>query len=75
MLDVTDCKAGVGDEVIVIGRSGELRQEIWDMADIYGSTVGEVLFGHYTQDSRILYEERGNRRKDGQIVRFLDNIT
>ena len=42
MLDVTDCDADVGDEVIVVGRSGDLRQEIWDMADIYGSTVGEV---------------------------------
>ncbi|MEA4920910.1 MAG: alanine racemase [Clostridiaceae bacterium] len=42
MLDVTDIEAHEGDEVVIIGRSGDKTQEVWDMAGLYGATVGEV---------------------------------
>lgn len=42
MLDVTDIEAKEGDEVVVFGRSGDKTQEIYDMARLYGGTVGEV---------------------------------
>ncbi len=42
MLDVTDIEANVGDEVVILGRSGEREQSVVDMARLYGSTVGEV---------------------------------
>lgn len=42
MLDVTDIEAKEGDEVVVFGRSGGKVQEIYDMARLYGGTVGEV---------------------------------
>lgn len=42
MLDITDIEAKEGDEVVVFGRSGDKAQEIYDMARLYGGTVGEV---------------------------------
>lgn len=42
MLDVTDIEAEVGDVVTVFGRDGEARQELWQMAELYGGTMGEV---------------------------------
>ncbi len=41
-LDVTDIPAEEGDIVTVFGRDGDAVQEMWQMADIYGATVGEV---------------------------------
>jgi len=42
MLDVTDIEAEVGDIVTVFGRDGEAKQELWQMAELYGGTMGEV---------------------------------
>ena len=42
LLDVTDIEAEVGDEVVVIGRSGDKELKIYEMARLYGATVGEV---------------------------------
>jgi len=42
MIDVTGIEAKEGDEVVLIGRSGDKAQEIYDMAKLYGGTVGEV---------------------------------
>lgn len=43
MLDVTDIDADEGDEVVVIGRSGDEDLKMYEMADLYGATVGEVV--------------------------------
>ena len=42
MLDVTDIDAKVGDVVTVFGRDGNAVQELWQMAELYGGTMGEV---------------------------------
>lgn len=42
ILDVTDIEARVGDEVVVIGHSGDKSLEAYQMARLYGATVGEV---------------------------------
>ena len=42
MLDVTDIDAKVGDIVTVFGRDGNAVQELWQMAELYGGTMGEV---------------------------------
>ena len=42
MLDVTDIDAKVGDVVTVFGRDGNTVQELWQMAELYGGTMGEV---------------------------------
>ena len=42
MLDITDIEAKVGDVVTVFGREGDARQELWQMAELYGGTMGEV---------------------------------
>ena len=42
MLDVTDIDAKVGDVVTVFGRDGDAVQELWQMAELYGGTMGEV---------------------------------
>ena len=43
MLDVTDIDAEEGDEVVVIGRSGDEDLKMYEMADLYGATVGEFV--------------------------------
>lgn len=42
MLDVTDVEAEAGDVVTVFGRDGDAKQELWQMAELYGGTMGEV---------------------------------
>lgn len=43
MLDITDIEdVKVGDTVTVFGRDGDLHQEVWELAEIYPGSVGEV---------------------------------
>lgn len=42
MLDITDIDAKVGDIVTVFGRDGDAKLELWQMAELYGGTMGEV---------------------------------
>ncbi len=43
MLDVTDIpEVCEGDEVVLIGQSGDVHFEAWQLAQVYAATVGEV---------------------------------
>jgi alanine racemase len=43
MLDVTDCGASLGEEVVLIGRQGDSTVSLWELADQVPTIVDEIM--------------------------------
>ncbi len=68
MIDVTDIEnVKVGDEVILLGREGELKFDADDIAELSGTIVNEVLARISKRVPRVYL-------KDGEIVKVKDCV-